>query len=203
MFAIDKIPYIDMMKSRKGDFMKCYVCGSVAEKNYKQKNVCSKHGRFLQMQHTAKADKKYVPSLYELEKLVPSDMVCQDCGSTMHWIDNQNRSLGAVLQHYRNGTLGIVCHGCNVKHGMLPGDSYRDVPVGHKLCRACKTIKPLDMFSKRRDSKKEYPKSNCKACDLLAHQRWRANNPEKYIASNKKHNDLRKKKGSQSGINSI
>jgi hypothetical protein len=110
----------------------------------------------------------------------------------MHWIDNSNRSASAVLQHYRDGSLGIVCHACNTKHGMMPGDSYRDVPVGYKLCRSCKTIKPLDMFYKRSDSKIQYPMSKCKVCNLEAHQEWRRKNPEKYKATNKKHNDRRK-----------
>lgn len=178
--------------------MKCYICGESTISLHGRKNVCEKHKRFLQMQHTAKWDKKYVPSLYEIEKLVPFDMRCQDCGNLMHWIDNNNRSRGAVLQHYRDGTIGIVCHACNVKHGMMPGDSYRDVPQGHKLCTACKVIKPLSMFYKRSDSKVKYPMSKCKQCNLDAHKKWRQNNPEKYIALNKKHNDRRKKNVSPS-----
>ena len=112
----------------------------------------------------------------------------------MHWIDNKNRKFGAILQHYRDGTLAITCMSCNTKHGLMPGDSYRDVPVGHKLCRFCKTIKLLSMFNVRRDGKVEYPMSKCKPCNLNAHREWRLKNPEKYKASNKKHNDLRKAK---------
>jgi hypothetical protein len=172
--------------------MKCYICGDKTISLHGRKNVCEKHKRFLQMQSSAKHDKKYAPSLYEIERLVPKDMVCPDCGKQMHWIDNSNRSASAVLQHYRDGSLGIVCHACNTKHGMMPGDSYRDVPVGYKLCRSCKTIKPLDMFYKRSDSKIQYPMSKCKVCNLEAHQEWRRKNPEKYKATNKKHNDRRK-----------
>lgn len=188
-----------MMKSQIGGFMKCYICGSDAVNVHNRKNTCEKHRRFLQMQHTAKWDKKYSPSIYELEKLVPKDMVCQDCGKTMHWVDDENRSLGAVLQHYRNGTLGIVCCGCNVKHGSMSGDSYRDIPNGHKLCTCCKTIKPLSMFNVRRDGKVEYPMSKCKACNLQKNKEWRAKYPEKYKALNKKHNELRKTKGGNNG----
>jgi len=183
--------------------MQCYICGDSKSKTYKQKNVCVKHGRFLQMQHTARADKKYVPSLYEIEKLVPSDMRCQDCGVVMNWLHVENRKTGAVLQHYRNGTIGIVCTSCNVKHGLMPGDSYKDVPAGHKLCRSCKTIKPLNMFSKRKDGMYIYPLSKCKVCMHQALLLWREKNPEKYKAANKKHNDLRKKKGFTVGINSV
>jgi hypothetical protein len=174
--------------------MKCYICGEDAIKRNGRSNMCAKHGRFMQMQHTAKSDKKYVPSLYEIEKLVPVDMKCQDCSVEMHWIDNDNRSHGAILQHYRDGTLGITCLSCNTKHGLMPGDSYKEVPNGHKLCRSCKTIKPLNMFNIRRDSKVIYPMSKCKECSHKAVILWRLKNPEKYKETNKKHNDLRKVK---------
>ena len=180
--------------------MKCYICGDKTIILHGRKNVCEKHKRFLQMQHTAKRDKKYVPSIYEIEKMVPKDMICQDCGCTMHWIDNDNRRHGAVLQHYRNGSLAITCMACNTKHGLMIGDSYRDVPSGHKMCISCKTIKPLDMFYVRRDSKVEYPMSKCKACNLGSHQAWRRNNPEKYKASNKKFNQRR---GGKIGISTV
>lgn len=172
--------------------MKCYICGEFSIKKYKWRCLCEKHFRFIQMMKAAKTDKKYVPSIYEIERHVPADMKCQDCGDTMHWIDNNKRNKGAVLQHYRDGTIGIVCMACNTKHGLLPGDLYREIPSGHKLCRACKTIKPLSMFYLRKDSGKPYPKTHCKSCDLEAHKRWRKNNPDKYKETNKKHNDLRK-----------
>lgn len=175
--------------------MKCYICGDDAIKRYNWASLCEKHQRFIQMRKAAKTDKKYVPSIYEIERLVPKDMLCQDCGTKMHWIDNQNRSSGAILQHYRDGTLGIVCMACNTKHGMLPGDLYREIPPDHKLCRFCKTIKPLSMFHVRRDGKKPYPLSRCKPCNLLHQQEWRKNNPEKYQALNKKHNQKRNLNG--------
>ena len=185
------------MKSRKENFMKCYVCGDQALSFNGRSNLCEKHRRFIQMQKTAKSDKKYVPSLYEIEKIVPKDMSCQDCGISMHWIDNRNRSSGAILQHYRNGTLGIVCLSCNIKHGFMPGDMYRDIPRDNKLCVSCKSIKPLFMFNLRKDGKKPYPLSKCKECCLIAHKKWRLENPEKYKQSNKKHNEKRKLNGNK------
>lgn len=172
--------------------MKCYVCGDQSIKRHGRSNMCEKHHRFLQMQKTAKMDKKYTPSLYEIEKLVPADMVCQDCGILMHWIDDERRSSGAVLQHYRDGTLGIVCFSCNVKHGLMPGDSYRDVPKGFKLCTCCKTMKPISDFGKRSVSEGSYPKSKCKRCDLEAQKKWRSQNLDRYKELNKIHNDKRR-----------
>ena len=174
--------------------MKCYVCGNDSIKRLGRSNSCEKHHRFMQMQKTAKNDGKYVPSIYEIEKLVPIDMKCIDCNCLMHWIDNENRRHGAVLQHYRDGTLGIVCLSCNTKHGLMLGDSYRDVPVGEKFCRFCKTIKPLSMFSLRKDGKRPYPVTKCKSCSHKALIAWRTNNPIKYKLSNDKNNKLRKGK---------
>jgi hypothetical protein len=172
--------------------MRCFICGDDAIRRHGKTSMCQKHFRFWQMQRAAKSACKFVPTFYQLESLTPKDMKCTDCGVLMHWIDDQNRSSGAVLQHYRDGTLGIVCFACNTKHGQLPGDMYRDVPKDHKLCIQCKTIKPLFEFSIRRDGKKPYPVSKCKPCSYAAQLAWRTNNPDKYKALNKKHNDKRK-----------
>lgn len=172
--------------------MKCYVCGSEAIKRHGRANLCAKHRRFVQMQKTAKQDDKYVPSIFELETLVPADMKCQDCGVEMNWIDGSNRPANAVLQHYRDGSLGITCMSCNTKHGNMPGDSYRDVPAGHKFCGSCKTIKPLNDFGKRSAKEGAYPKTKCKSCELEAQKKWRQSNPERYKQLNKKHNNKKK-----------
>jgi len=172
--------------------MKCYICGDDATPRYHRKNMCSKHQRFMQMQSVAKNDGKYCPSIYEIEKLVPKDMVCGDCGDAMNWISADNRSKGAVLQHYRDGTLGIVCLSCNTKHGLMPGDSYCEIPNDHKLCKGCKAVKPRSMFGLRKDSGVPYPKTKCKACNLDDQRKWRLKNPEKYKELNKKHNEAKK-----------
>lgn len=174
--------------------MKCYVCGDEAIKRHGRANLCAKHRRFIQMQQTAKVDQKYVPSLLELERLSTEEMKCPDCGVEMNWIDGSQRSAGAVLQHYRDGSIGIVCFSCNVKHGFMDGDSYQDVPHDHKLCRSCKTIKPIDSFGKRAASgpDSKYPKSECKACSLESQKKWRERNKDAYKALNRKHNDKKK-----------
>lgn len=174
--------------------MKCFICGDDSIKRHGRSDKCAKHHRFSQMQKAALSDKKYVPSFYELESFVPANMACPNCGKVMHWIDDANRSSGAVLQHYRDGSLAIVCHSCNVRHGFMPGDMYKNLPDGHKLCVACKTIKHLTNFGVRRDSKKEYPMSKCKLCMKKAYIQWKENNPEKYKALNKKHNTKRKER---------
>ena len=172
--------------------MKCYVCGDDAVRRPKSKNMCDKHARFKQMQSTAKHDGKYVPSLFELEAVTPKDMICQDCGEEMNWSDGENRSKGAVLQHYRDGTIAITCLSCNTKHGLMHGDTFRELPDGHKLCRSCKTIKPLSEFGRRSKDPNDYPKSSCKECHLEKQRKWREENPDRYKSLNKKHNDIRR-----------
>ena len=171
--------------------MKCYICGDDAIQRHGRSNLCVQHRRFIQMQKTAKQDKKYVPDIFELEKITPKNMICQDCGVLMNWIDGTQRSSGAVLQHYRDGTLGIVCMSCNARHGQMPGDSYRDAPKDQKVCGSCKTMKPLSEFHFRKDGKRPYPMTRCKRCNLEHHQKWRLANPEKYRASTKRHNDMK------------
>jgi len=181
--------------------MKCYICGDAAIKRHGRSNMCEKHYRFNQMQRTAKTDKKYVPSIYELEKAVPHNMSCSDCQCTMNWIDGDRRSQGAVLQHYRNGSIGISCLSCNTKHGLMVGDSYRELPVGQKLCGGCQIIKPLAMFSVRDGGKgKTYPLSRCKTCATENYRKWKIANPDKYTALNVKHNQKRKEKNNGSSI---
>lgn len=172
--------------------MKCYVCGDEAIQRHGRANLCAKHRRFIQMQKVAKYDGKYIPSLFEIEKITPINMICQDCGVLMNWIDGSNRSATAVLQHYRDNSIGIICSSCNTKHGHMAGDSYRDLPHDHKLCGSCKTIKPLSDFHQRKDGKKPYPMTKCKTCNLEAQKKWREKNLEKYKSLNKKHNDLKK-----------
>jgi bacterioferritin-associated ferredoxin len=174
--------------------MKCYICGEEAIQRHGRANRCEKHHRMLSMQKVAKQDKKYVPSIFELEKLVPVNMACGDCGKKMHWIDDDARADGAVLQHYRDGTIAITCFSCNTKHGNMVGDSYRELPKDHKHCSSCKTIKPLDQFSRRNDAKKSYPMTKCKLCMREAYAAWRLKNPEAYKALTKKHNLLKKEK---------
>lgn len=194
MPALDDIPYAIHNGIFSGVDMTCYICGEESIKRHGRTNMCAKHNRFKQMQKTAKADKKYVPSFNELELHVPTNMKCPLCNVRMHWIDDENRSSGAILQHYRDGSVGITCASCNTKHGNMVGDSYKDLPSDHKLCNACKTIKPLSEFSKRREKSGVYPVSKCKACAHAAHVAWRSANPDRYKALNKKHNDKRKEK---------
>ena len=178
--------------------MQCYLCGEDSIRRNGKTKMCEKHFRFHQMRNCAKWFKKYVPTIFKLEELSQvypvSIMLCPDCGCNMHWIDDNNRSSGIVLQHYKDGTINLICNSCNIKHGNMIGDSYREIKTGEKFCSSCLTVKPLNLFSKRKEKGKTYPVSKCKQCSHKACIVWKEKNPERYRLSYEKNNALRKEK---------
>jgi len=143
--------------------------------------LCAKHYRFGQMKVLAKRMGKKVPEHCDLELIAPKDMKCGDCGVLMNWRAADGQSTVASLQHYRDGTLGIVCRSCNTRHAFMDGDSYREMPKDHKKCPGCNEIKPLTEFFK--DNSRSGPMkvtSKCKICNGLDHKKWCQSNREKY-----------------------
>lgn len=86
--------------------------------------------RMTQMKKCAKKAGKYVPTDEEIKNLPGFDLVCPDCGKEMLVTSRNNpkkRNRVMSLQHYRDGTLALVCISCNSRHGKMKGDSYRDL----------------------------------------------------------------------------
>ena len=93
------------------------------------------------------------------------------------------RERTASLQHYRDGSMAIVCASCNTRHAFMPGDTYRDMPKDHKWCPRCETAKPfLDYATDNGRSGPMKLKSWCKQCSSAAHTQWQRNNREHYNA---------------------
>lgn len=63
-----------------------------------------------------------------------------------------------------------------------------------KTCRTCKVEKSDSEFYRKGDSGLQ---SRCRACTIVASEKWNSENPEKRIANYKK----RRKKGSKSSMN--
>lgn len=161
---------------------KCARCDSLAIRHQGHQWLCAMHYRFGQMRSTAKQRGKTVPSHEELASLV-SDK-CRDCGGPMHWLARGHQATVASLQHYRDGTYGIVCRSCNTRHAFMPGDTYRDMPKDHKRCPKCEQVKPISEYAK--DNGRSGPmkvKSWCKQCSSAAHTEWQRNNREYYNAT--------------------
>ena len=125
------------------------------------------------MGYKAKADGKAVPALAWLEANVPEGMVCPCCHRTMNWLRKDGGSTCITLQHDRDGTMRLICFGCNSRHSHMPGDSFYQLPSGTKKCHYCGEIKPDAEF---------YASTLCVVCRPLRMKAWRDANPEKVKA---------------------
>lgn len=157
----------------------CAKCGAPAVVVQGRQWLCQKHYRLGQMRANAKRRGKSVPSLAEIEALIPPNMQCRHCLRIMPWLGRYDRSAVASLQHYRDGSLGIICRSCNTRHASMPGDTFNDLPLRHKMCPACRTIQPDAAFC--RDAHKAgvlQRRPICRACSTIAHGLWAAKNRE-------------------------
>lgn len=169
------------MSKENGGPALCSVCGEVATMKQGHQSLCDKHYRFGQMRVHAKRHGKSVPSRDELEAITPKDLVCPDCSKKMNWRGVDGRSTVASLQHYRDGSYGIVCRSCNTRHAFMHDDTYREMPKDHKQCPQCNLIKPHTEFAA--DNGRTGPmklKSWCKSCSSKSHTEWQRNNREHY-----------------------
>lgn len=158
-----------------GPAFPCSCCGVTAFRIQGHQWLCEKHYRFGQMRAKAKQAQKYVPSRLQLDELYKEGFACADCQLPMCWtVHNGTQELVATLQHYRDGSIALVCRSCNSRHGSMTGDTYRDMPKDHRKCPQCNEVKPFVMFSADNGrSGKMKLKSWCKQCSSEAHREWR------------------------------
>jgi hypothetical protein len=159
----------------------CAHCDADVERKVGRRWFCAMHYRFQQMRSTAKRHGKTVPTTVELKALLTTGNRCLDCGCDMVWLAVQDQVRVATLQHYRDGSYGLVCRSCNTRHASMPGDSFRDLPADHKRCPQCEQVLPILMFSK--DSGRTGPrkvKSWCKPCSTASLLRWQRENRDRY-----------------------
>ena len=166
-----------------GPAFRCSRCGGIAVRKQGHQWLCAKHYRFGQMRSRAKRDGKAVPTHEQLDAMLGDS--CGDCGVVMNLLSRVGqRARTASLQHYRDGSMAIVCVSCNTRHAFMPGDSYRSMPKGHKRCPKCKTEKPIGDFSA--DNNRSGPmkvKSHCKTCSHDSIKQWRKDNRDHYNTS--------------------
>lgn len=176
-----------------GHAFKCTrdCCGIAAVQKQGNQWLCAKHYRFGQMRANAKRHGKTVPSQTDLDAMLHD--TCPDCGVVMNLLmrdGEQHRT--ATLQHYRDGTLAIVCLSCNARHASMPGDAYRNMSKDHKRCPQCEIDKPFSAFAT--DNGRSGPmklKSWCKQCSSSAHTEWQRNNREHYNAKQREYRAAR------------
>lgn len=128
----------------------CCKCDLPYEKIIGKRTLyCGKHYRVYEMRQRARKRGKSVPSFEQLDSLIRSEgqNLCHDCGKSMHMLsDKSNYADTLSLQHYRDGTFGIVCGSCNSRHVHYPGDTYKEYKDTHKFCKGCEEIKPFADF---------------------------------------------------------
>ena len=173
------------MSADGGPAFHCSRCGVGAVRKQGQQWLCARHYRFGQMRARAKRDGKAVPTHEQLAAMLGDS--CGDCGVVMNLLSRVGeRERTASLQHYRDGSMAIVCVSCNTRHAFMPGDSYRDMPKDHKRCPQCETAKPFSDYAA--DNGRSGPmklKSWCKQCSSASHTQWQRNNREHYNATQK------------------
>ena len=130
--------------------------------------------RFYQMRREAERKGKAVPTMNQLYALASNGLSCPDCGVTMHWLEKESPRFVITLQHYRDGSFGLVCKSCNSRHRNMPGDDYRSSPKDHKYCPHCKLLKPFSKFAHDSTRKGTMQlKSWCMECMNAARKKWR------------------------------
>lgn len=161
----------------------CSRCGDLAVRRQGHQHLCAKHYRFGQMRVLAKRRGKAVPTHQQLEAMVRAGNCCADCSAPMNWLAEKSQTFVATLQHYRDGSFGLVCRSCNTRHAYMPGDTYRDVPKDWKFCPRCAQVKPDSDFCA--DNGRSGPrklKSHCRECSHQSHTEWRIKNRDHYNA---------------------
>ena len=177
-------------------FLVCSVCGAQATIRQGNQKLCDKHYRSGQMRQKARRTGKSVPTREHLERITPPDMRCADCGVTMNWRSRDGKATVASLQHYRDGSIAIVCLSCNTRHASMEGDSYRDMRADHKQCPSCGQVKHQDEFTK--DNSRSgvlRRKSRCRDCANKATNDWRRDNRDRYSEYQRAYRAKRKAAG--------
>jgi hypothetical protein len=165
--------------------IECRTCGAPGRKWGNRGNLCSKHHRFIQMRYSAKTKGKVMPTVSELESMRGVELICPDCGIKMNWEAKDGQCSVASLQHYRDGTMAIVCRSCNTRHAHMMGDSYKDIPKDHKHCPACLVVKPSsDYYAKNSRSGNLKRGSKCKSCANKELYEWRVKNKKRLFLYN-------------------
>ncbi len=159
-------------------------CQCVAVKRTGHQTLCAKHYRFGQMRHIAKYRGKTFPDEAAQELMLSRlvDFACPLCDRKMNWFRSGGDSTVITLQHYRDGSFGLICQACNTRHAAMPGDSFVDLPSAHKWCPKCHTSKPLSAFCTDRGGRWESKRSACRICSAIQTQNYRVKNRDAYNA---------------------
>jgi hypothetical protein len=159
--------------SRKG-------CSEAATVAVGELHYCVPCYRIHLMRRAAKAARKVVPTFGEVLAMVPADMKCPCCQTAMHWHGKAPRTFQVTLQHWRDGSLGLICYRCNTRERNYPDDaSIFNVPHDHKLCPKCRQTKSFEDFGTTTGG---YALSYCRPCANEQAKKYLAENREAVLA---------------------
>lgn len=156
------------------DFKICSRRGCNEEAKHKRNKTvtyCDKHFVWSDRKRTSKSRNKTFPSIEEFEtlwkELINNKFHCLVCRKKMIIKSLQKGLKGCVvsLQHWKDGSLGLICTACNTGHGHSKlGDDWKHVPKNFKYCPACDKIKNKENFGKNR-SRSNGLTDECKLCN--------------------------------------
>ena len=134
----------------------CTVCGKEISNKSRTLSMCDKHHKLYCMINTARERNKAVPTMEQLEEMIPEDLICEVCGKTMLWYlpRTSNRRKDVIsLQHWDSGRLSMICYSCNCRHANIgiPEDMFLKVIWDKEnWCNKCKQVLPLNRFSPKK-----------------------------------------------------
>lgn len=154
-----------------------FPCGRCQDPSIRKQGhqwLCAKHYRFGQMKACAKRHGKAVPTHEQLDNLLSyaNGLICKDCDREMNWLSVDGPSTVVSLQHYRSGSMALVCRACNTRHARMEADTFCDLPRGEKRCPGCGDIKPLAEFGRDNSGRWDNRRTYCRRCANERHKEW-------------------------------
>jgi len=141
-------------------------CGKPLYRRHQGERHCILHWQIRAMRNSSRENGKYIPSVAEIEAIIPESMLCPKCGRKMFWTQSQgDAALTLSLQHNADGSIGILCRSCNAREDDFPAGTFMKVPLDLKFCAKCHQLFPLCEFQKH-GSKGKWMNlgSYCKPC---------------------------------------
>jgi hypothetical protein len=126
----------------------CSTCGSAPFKMNRTSWLCLKHWKLSAMRWRASVRRKSVPTVQQLEALIPDGMICGSCKRVMTWFKKEDSKSVITLQHNRDGSYALICLSCNSRHQHFPGDDFYKIPMDCKRCPRCREARPHADFPK-------------------------------------------------------
>lgn len=174
----------------------CPYCDQPAHRRTGNQFLCKMHLRMRDMRAKAKTNGKTVPTVEQIAAMVrallANGMRCCGCDCVMNWMRSDGSGTVVSLQHDRSGAFRLICIVCNLRHHFVRDDLFYEVPTGHRWCRGCDKVLPLEAFAKLNNR----VKPRCRKCSYEMLKPWkkanRASQSEYERLRRQRHRDVKK-----------